>query len=172
MIDSLFLKNLQRNWVDWGVISLGISGFPGYGILGAHFVRHFADDELSRLDVTDPVLGEVAELSLFDGKQLEDARKNVARICDLRSIDVERAKRKWRAVALEELLSQVGGEPVYDLIALGEFWADWGSATDSPFVVQGVASNLTPEMYYMERSLDETLKQHREWLRGEFESLS
>ncbi len=172
MVDILFLKILQRNWVDWGVIFLGISGFPGYGILGAHFVRHFADDELSRLDVTDPVLGEVAELSLFDGKQLEDARKNVALICDLRSIDVERAKRKWRAVALEELLSQVGVDPVYDLITLGEFWANWGSATDYPCVVQGVGNNLTPEMYYMERNLDETLKRHREWLRLELENLS
>ncbi|MHA6823920.1 DUF2247 family protein [Ralstonia pseudosolanacearum] len=172
MIDHLFLKLLQWGQVDWGAIFVGVSGIPRGEILGAQFVRHFADDELSRLDVTDPVLGEVSELSLFDGEQLEDARKNVARICDTRSIDVERAKRKWRAVALEELLSQIGADPVYDLIALSEFWADWGSATDSPFVVQGVENNLTPDEYYTERNLEETLKRHREWLRVEFEKLS
>lgn len=172
MIDHLFLKLSQRGQVDWGVILVGVSGIPRGEVLGAQFVRRFADDELSQLDVTDPVLGEVSELSLFDGEQLEDARKNVARICDLRSIDVERAKRKWRAVALEDLLSKVGGDPVYDLIALGEFWADWGSATESPFVVQGVGNNLTPEEYYTERNLDETIKRHQDWLRGEFLELS
>ncbi|WP_247538247.1 DUF2247 family protein [Ralstonia pseudosolanacearum] len=172
MTDRLFLKLLEQGQVDWGVILWGISGIPGGEVLGAQFVRRFADEELSQADTSDPVLGEISELSLFNDAQLEDARRNVARICEMRNIDTDRAKRKWRAVALEELLSHLGADPVYDLIALGEFWADWGSATDSPYVAQGVGNKLTPEEYYTERNLDEALNRHREWLKAEIAHLS
>ncbi|MET3448157.1 DUF2247 family protein [Ralstonia sp. 1138] len=118
------------------------------------------------------MLGEIAELSLFNDAQLEDGRRNVARICEMRNIDMDSAKRKWRAVALEDLLSRLGADPVYDLIALGEFWTDWGSATDSPYVVQGVGNTLTSEEYYTEHNLDEALSRHREWLKAEIAHLS
>lgn len=172
MTDRLFLMLLERGQVDWGVIYWGISGIPRGGVLGAQFVRRFADAELSQIDAADPMLGEIAELSLFNDAQLEDGRRNVARICEMRNIDMDRAKRKWRAVALEDLLSRLGADPVYDLIALGEFWTDWGSATDSPYVVQGVGNTLTPEEYYTEHNLDEALSRHREWLKAEIAHLS
>ncbi|CBJ41192.1 conserved hypothethical protein (plasmid) [Ralstonia solanacearum CMR15] len=172
MIDRLFLKILQRNWVDWGVISLGISGLPENGILEAKFVRAFADQELSLMDSNDSLLGEVSELALFNGEKIDEAKRNVARLCEVPNVDLGKAKRKWRVVALDELLSQLGRDPVYDLISLGDFWESWSSATDFPCVVQGVGNNLTPEEYYTERNLEETLNRHREWLRVEFESLS
>ncbi|MDO3621701.1 DUF2247 family protein [Ralstonia pseudosolanacearum] len=172
MIDRLFLKLLERGQVDWGVILSGISGIPGGDVLGAELVRRFADEELSQMDTTDPILGEVSEVSLFNGAQLEDARKNVAHICEMRNIDLDRAKRKWRAVALEELLSHLGSDPVYDLIALSEFWTEWGSATDAPYVAQGVGNSLAPEDYYTKRNLDEAINRHREWLTAEIAYLS
>ncbi|XHO03219.1 hypothetical protein ACEQUB_00077 [Ralstonia syzygii] len=124
------------------------------------------------MDTTDPVLGEVLELSLFNGVQLDEARKNVARICEVRKIDMKKAKRKWRAVALEELLSRLGSDPVYDLISLGEFWTNWEGETDSPYVAQGVGNTLTPEEYYTERNLKEALNRHREWFLTEIANLS
>ncbi|QUP56463.1 DUF2247 family protein (plasmid) [Ralstonia syzygii] len=172
MINRLFLKLIERGLVDWGVILSGVSGIPLGGVLGAQFVRHFADEELSRMDTTDPVLGEVSELSLFNGVQLDEARKNMARLCEVRNIDMENAKRKWRAVALDELLGHLGSDAVYDLISLGEFWTNWGGETDSPYVAQEVGNTLTPEEYYTERNIKETINRHREWLQIEIANLS
>ncbi|CAJ0807550.1 hypothetical protein LMG19083_04579 [Ralstonia psammae] len=157
--------------VDWGVILSGISGIPGGEALDAQFVRRVADAELSQMDVADPMLAEVSELSLFNNEQMDQARENLSRLCEARDVDVERGKRKWRVVALEELLSQLGSDPVYDLISLGEFWADWGEATNSPYVAQGVENNLTPTEFYTESNLAETLSRHREWLRKEENNL-
>ncbi|CBJ35958.1 DUF2247 family protein [Ralstonia solanacearum] len=172
MIDRLFLRLFERGLVDWGVILSGVSGIPLGEVLGAQFVRRFADEELSQMDTTDPVLGEVSELSLFNGVQLDEARKNVARICEVRKIDMEKAKRKWRAVALEELLSHLESDPVYDLISLGEFWTNWGNETDSLYVAKGVENNLTPDEYYTECNLKEAINGHREWLQTEIGNLS
>ncbi|WP_247570079.1 DUF2247 family protein [Ralstonia pseudosolanacearum] len=135
-------------------------------------MRRFADAALSQIDIADPMLGKIAELALFNEAQLEDARRNVDRICEIRNIDMDRARRKWRAVALEELLSHLGANPIYDLIALGDFWTDWGSAPDSPYVAQGVRNTLTPDEYYTKLNLDEALRRHREWLKAEIAHLS
>lgn len=78
MINTQFFKLQRRDWADWGVILLAISGLPGCSILPDDLVRSFADKELEKVGGDEPGFGEIAELSLFGKEHLDDARKNVA----------------------------------------------------------------------------------------------
>ncbi|MDO3579466.1 DUF2247 family protein [Ralstonia pseudosolanacearum] len=94
------------------------------------------------MDSNDSSLGEVSELALFNGEQIDEARRKVTRLCEVRNVDLGKAQRKWRVAALEELLSQLGRDPVYDLISLGNFWESWGRKLNLPilFKVSGMVS--------------------------------
>lgn len=76
--------------------------------------------------------------------------------------------RKWRLVMLEDTLEHLPEDAIYGLIALSEFWQNFGFPADSPHVVQGRGANFVgPREYYGQKNFDQLLLCHRTWIEHE-----
>ena len=75
--------------------------------------------------------------------------------------------RKWRLVLLEQLLDNIPGDALYGLIALTEFWQNFGFPPDSPHEVQGRGNAISPSEYYQTDHLKHALSLHRAWIMRE-----
>ncbi|HET8730085.1 MAG TPA: DUF2247 family protein [Moraxellaceae bacterium] len=156
--------------IDWSVLQFGMSS-NRYGstiFVTPNDVSDYAMEEIGSLpeDLV-PICGELI------GAESADADKIIVALGVLsqrfgQSLDI--AKRKWRAVFLEALLEELGSDPVYDLLKMGEFWAEWGMG-DKPYVVQGVDNNIEPGDYYTESNLLMAMDAHNKWLDAEILSL-
>lgn len=111
----------------------------------------------------------VIKLSLPD--QNDERREDVARILQQLSKqerhDPELELRKWRFVLLERVLRDLPADPLCALIALSEFWLNFGGPRDSPHEVQGRGNTITPADYYTPQNLREILARHRQWIEKE-----
>jgi len=79
----------------------------------------------------------------FDAENWETVRaclKDLASVCPA---DPSYELRKWRVVLLEELLEKIPDDPLYGLIALTEFWQNFGFPPDAPHEVQGTIPKTT-----------------------------
>jgi Uncharacterized protein conserved in bacteria (DUF2247) len=80
--------------------------------------------------------------------------------------------RKWRLVLLEKVLEDMPSDALYGLLALTEFWQEFGFPSDSPHVVQGRGNALTPSEYFRPETLEHTLARHYAWIERERAALS
>ena len=79
--------------------------------------------------------------------------------------------RKWRVVLLEDVLANMPTDALHGLIALTEFWQDFGFPSDSPHEVQGKGNTITPGEYYQGENLRRLVDRHRQWIEQERASL-
>ena len=75
--------------------------------------------------------------------------------------------RKWRWVLLDEVLMNLPENPEDGLMALTEFWQEFGFPADSPHVVQGRGNAIGPSEYYTKWNLKESVNCHRAWMEKE-----
>ncbi len=101
----------------------------------------------------------------------EEIKDLLQRLSQLDGGDPQIELRKWRLVLLEEVLASMPKDALYGLIALTEFWQDFGFPSDSPHVVQGRGNNITPPEYYQEENLQRLVNCHRTWIENERASL-
>jgi hypothetical protein len=93
------------------------------------------------------------------------------RLSDLDGGDPALELRKWRLLLLEILLQDIPQDAVDGLIALTEFWANFGFPSGSPHEVQGRENSISPSEYYQPENLVRLLRRHREWIEGERQRL-
>jgi len=79
--------------------------------------------------------------------------------------------RKWRAIVLDDVLGQLQGGALYDLISLLEFWQEFGFPSDCPMVFQGIGNNIRPEEYYTDENLKKSIIANKNWLQKEMQEL-
>src|SRR5215475_1063475 len=115
----------------------------------------------------------IIELMTVDLGRLtrEEIRDMLESLSGLDGGDPAMELRKWRLVLLEQVLEGISNDPVYGLIALSEFWQEFGRPPDSPHEAQGVGNHITPSEYYRQENLDRLLARHREWIETEKKTL-
>ena len=68
---------------------------------------------------------------------------------------------------LMDLLEKLPESPLYGLLRLTEFWANFNYPDDSPHIIQGRGNNYTPEVYFTKGNYDVVLTRHRRWIEEE-----
>jgi hypothetical protein len=168
MIDELFNEINRRNLVDWGVVLLGVTGVPGVaGHLRSSAVAHFANSELEKMAIDDLSLDLIVELTMDSNCTSNELRESLENVCKTKNIDLERSKRKWRLVSLENILSNLEIDPVYGLIKISEFWMAWEWPSDRPISMRN-HGEISPEDYHSQANYEYVIENHREWLGPEF----
>jgi hypothetical protein len=168
MIDKLFTKLRTNNLIDWGVVFLGVVGVPGLAErLRPSFVKDFANDQLEKISIEDPLLDIVVDLATDSDRTSIELREALEKMCEVESIDMSRARRRWRAVSLEGILSDLDPNPVYGLIKLSEFWAAWGWPDDCPTSMRS-NNEISPQDYYLQSNYEHVIADHRSWIAKEF----
>lgn len=99
-----------------------------------------------------------------------------ARCCkkmsEFQNADMQRAREIWRAVARDELLTNLDPDPLYGLIKLSEFWASWEWPADAPLSMTPSAMALPEYQYHFASNYDHVVHEHKQWLKDKLAVLS
>jgi hypothetical protein len=164
-VKQLFVRIEKHNLIDWAVMFQGVKGVPSVleplTPLTATSMRAFINKELENMTVDDSVFEIVIEL---EDKELSsfDLCSKLQKICELRYLDTNLAKRIWRLVALEEMLENLESDPLQGLINLSYFWAAWEWPSDAPQAM----FNLSAHDYSIE-NYERIIDEHHQWLKSE-----
>lgn len=165
--------------VNWTTILVGWKGlgvFSPWAARTAEFPPLLSADELaayanerlaSSSDVAeDDLIVNLLSLDLHTESR-ETITEHLARLSDLCGGDSSRELRKWRVVLLEDLLEHIPSDPLYGLIALTEFWQNFGFPPDSPHEAQGKGNMVSPADYYQESNYQRLVSRHKAWIEQE-----
>jgi hypothetical protein len=161
-MNKLFNRILKHDLIDWAVIFQGVKGIPSHSeFLPLNSIRIFINKELENISIEDPIFELVIDLENNDLSYF-DACLKLQKICELRNLDTNLAKRIWRFVALEEVLENLEIDPLYGLINLSSFWATWEWPNDTPLSIL----NLSAKDYSFE-NYKFIINEHHQWLQSE-----
>ena len=181
---SSFQKLKTEFDTNWTTILVGWNGLGVFSpwpnrwvefppLLSADEIAGYADERLaSSSDVAEENL--IVNLLSLDlrAETRETIRNLLTRLSDVSAGDPVLELRKWRLILLEELLDNMPKDAVYGLMALSEFWQNFGFPPDSPHEVQGRGNSITPSEYYQAQNLHRLLGRHRAWVLEERAALN
>ncbi len=173
---SAFTKLKLQFDVNWTTILVGWEGlgvFSPWPSQAADFPPLLTVDEVTdyangRLALSTDAAEDDLILCLLSldlhTENRETIAKYIAKLSGLHASDRSRELRKWRVVLLEEEVSNIPTDPLYGLIALTEFWQNFGFPADSPHEVQGKGNTIDPNDYYEERNFQRLVARHKKWI--------
>ncbi|MFP4052995.1 MAG: DUF2247 family protein [Phycisphaerae bacterium] len=164
---------------NWTTVLVGWEGLGAFSpwpdrwiefppLILAEEVAAYADE---RLAVASAAVEQDLTVSLsmadLEDKTREEIRDQLVALSKLDGGEREIELRKWRLALLEQLLERVPQDPLQGLMALTEFWQQWGFPPDSPHEVQGRDNDIPTSEYYQEATLNRILARHRAWAEDE-----
>lgn len=172
MMQSIFDRISKHNLTDWAVVFQGVSGIPGHsGRLPPSCVENFANTELEKVAADDPLLDVIVSLGGDSDLPASELCPQLQKMCESKNLDMQRARRIWRAVALEEVLTTLDSDPLYGLIKLSEFWSSWGWPADAPPSMLSGANTLPTQDYHSASNYGRVIHENEQWLEDELAAL-
>ncbi|AZF03128.1 DUF2247 family protein [Pseudomonas sp. R5-89-07] len=173
MIQAVFERITKYGLTDWAVLLQGVCGVPSLlGRLPTSCVEDFASAELEKVAGNNPLVDVIVSLANDSDLPLSELCRQLKKMSDSQNAEMQRAKRIWRAVALEELLATLDSDPLYGLIKLSEFWSAWDWPVDAPSSMIPGATNLPQHQYHSASNYDHVVHEHEQWLKDELVALS
>lgn len=173
MIQAVFERITKYGLTDWAVLLQGVCGVPSLlGRLPTSCVEDFANAELEKVAGNNPLLDVIVSLANDSDLPLSELCPQLKKMSDFQNAEMQRAKRIWRAVALEELLATLDSDPLYGLIKLSEFWSGWDWPVDAPLSMIPGAMTLPQHQYHSESNYEHVVHEHEQWLKDELVALS
>jgi hypothetical protein len=173
MIQAVFERITKYGLTDWAVLLQGVCGVPSLlGRLPTSCVEDFANAELEKVAGNNPLLDVIVSLANDSDLPLSELCPQLKKMSDFQNAEMQRAKRIWRAVALEELLATLDSDPLYGLIKLSEFWSSWDWPVDAPLSMIPGAMTLPQHQYHSESNYKHVVHEHEQWLKDELVALS
>jgi hypothetical protein len=176
---SAFTKLKASFDINWTTILVGWNGLGVFSpwpdrwdefppLLSADELAAYADERLaSSSDVAEENL--ILQLTLLNLRTESRGTIRDLLMClsDLSGCDSSCEVRKWRVILLEDLLENIPSDPLHGLIALTEFWQNFGFPPDSPHEVQGKGNTVNPADYYQESNYQRAVSRHKAWIEQE-----
>jgi hypothetical protein len=176
---SSFARLKGQFVVNWTTVLVGWKGLGVFSpwparsadfppLLSADELAAYANDRLALSSdaAEDDLVVRLLSLDLHtEGR--ETITEHLARLSDLSGCDPSHELRKWQVVLLEDLLDHIPSDPLYGLIALTEFWQNFGFPADSPHEVQGKGNTISPDDYYQESNYRRLVSRHKAWIEQE-----
>lgn len=171
-MQAIFDRISKHGLTDWAVVLQGVSGIPGHSDrLPPSCVENFANAELEKVAGDDPLLDVIVGLADDSDLSASELCPQLQKMCESKSLDIQRAKRIWRAVALEDVLTNLDSDPLYGLIKLSGFWASWEWPADAPPSMLSGAKPLPEHDYHSASNYDHVIREHAQWLKDELAAL-
>ena len=172
-MQSIFDRIAKHGLTDWAVVLQGVSGIPSHsGRLPPSCVESFANTELEKVAADDPLLDVIVSLAGDSDLPTSELNPQLQKMCAYKNSDIQRAKRIWRAMALEEVLANLDSDPLYGLINLSVFWSSWDWPVDAPPSMLSGAKTLPEHDYHSASNYDHVIREHEEWLKDEIAVLT
>jgi len=168
-------RSFGANWttvlIGWNGLGM-LSPWPGRwtefpSLLSREEIVSYANERLERSSNSSTERDLVLRLLAADlpGETREEIKALLEPLSEASNGNPALELRKWRLVLLEQLLRDLPqGRPSSALVALTEFWQDFGFPGDSPHEVQGRDNTISPLDYYQQRTLDLALAKHLAWI--------
>lgn len=173
MIQAVFERIAKHGLTDWAVVLQGVCGVPSLlGRLPAFCVENFATAELEKVAGNNPLLDVIVSLANDSDLPVSELCPLLQKMSEFKNADMQRARKIWRAVALEELLTNLDPDPLYGLIKLSEFWSSWEWPADAPLSMTPGAMTLPEHQYHSASNYDHVVHEHEQWLKDELAVLS
>lgn len=171
MIQAVFERISKYGLIDWAVVFQGACGIPGlWGRLPALCVEKFAIAELEKVPESNPLLDVIVNLANDSDLPVSELFSQLQKIPEFHNADMQRARKIWRAVALEELLPSLSSDPLYGLMELSEFWSRWEWPADAPLSMSPGKAMLPAHQYYSAANYAHVFHEHAQWLKNELNS--
>jgi hypothetical protein len=168
---------IKKNYIDWPMIMLawhgnapcGLEGFSFMKALDNRIITNYAQECLNDMDNSHPVFEAVCELA--NGFYLVDdeVTRNLEKIAEHELFDFQIAKRKWRLINVELILTQVApdDEPIYSLPKLRRFWGKLNMPEGCVDLFDNVMSDMNSPGYFAVENYQRVLHLHKLWLEQE-----
>ena len=155
--------------ITWTAIKIGLYGYCNFASqLENQDVLNYALELLEKdINQNEDILA----LAICYEENSEEIRSIVYKLSQYEDIDYYFEVRKWRALYLKELLINLPKDFIDGLYELTDFWAMFNYPEDSPHIVQGKNSNISPQEYYSEENYANIVNNHKTWLKEEFKKL-
>lgn len=171
-MQTIFDRISTYGLADWAVVLQGIGGIPSHsGRLPASCIENFANVELEKAAGDDPLLDVIVSLADDSDLPASELCTQLQKMCESKNLDMQRARRIWRAVALEEVLTNLDSDPLYGLIKLSEFWSSWGWPADAPPSMLPGANTLPTQDYHSASNYGRVIHENEQWLKVELAAL-
>lgn len=172
MMQTIFDRIAKHGLTDWAVVLQGVSGIPSHlERLPPSCVEDFANAELEKVAGDDSLLDVIVSLADDSDLPASELCPQLQKMCESKNSDMQRAKRIWRAVALEEVLTNLDSNPLYGLIKLSGFWSSWEWPADAPPSMLPGAKPLPEHDYHSASNYDHVVREHEQWLKDELAAL-
>lgn len=157
-------------YVTWTSIKIGLEGYKNFPPqLSINDIDSYAT---SLLYQKDNLSIEVLDLTLANSMSYEEIIKVINKLASKENIDINFEMRKWRVLYIKEVLNQIQSlDYLYGLIALADAWSLFDYPDDSPYIIQGVANNISPEDYYSNETFKYMIEKHKKWVTKEIQYL-
>lgn len=166
------LKDFKDNYITitWTAIMLGYSGFCSFPkqLDNADIISYAIECMEKNSDEKREGIVLIASSS---SKDSEEIREWIQKMSAAENKDKCFEARKWRALALRQLLTNHYDDPVSGIVSLTDFWAMFDDPVDSPHMIWGVHNDISPEDYYTESMYMHLLLEHQAWLVKEMEAV-
>ena len=168
MMQSIFDRISKHGLTDWAVVFQGVIGIPSHsGRLPPSCVENFANTELEKVAADDPLLDVIVSLAGDSDLPASELCPHLKKMCEFKNSDMQRAKRIWRAAALEDVLANLDSDPLYGLIKLSGFWSSWDWPADAPPSMLPGAKTLPEHDYHSASNYDHVIRENEQWLKDE-----
>ena len=172
MMQAIFDRISKHGLTDWAVMLQGASGIAGYSDrLAPSSVESFANTELEKVAIDDPLLDVIVNLANDSDLPASELCPQLQKMCEAKNADMQRAQRIWRAVSLEEMLTNPESDPISGLMELSKFWSSWGWPSDAPPSMVPGAKTLPEHDYHSASNYDCVVREHHQWLKDELAAL-
>ncbi|MCS1350911.1 DUF2247 family protein [Mechercharimyces sp. CAU 1602] len=163
----MHLFNNEGIQVNWMTLLIGLKGLGNHNsLIEVKEVINFAVEWLGTV-LSDSLDENVIAIASAYESDREDIEKSLKRLSSTVDSTEEIECRKWRFVLLKRRLKYLSRDPLYGMIGLTEFWADFNYPDDSPHMVQGRNINMEPKEYYSQEFYEDVLAKHHSWLERE-----
>lgn len=172
MMKTIYERISKYGLVDWAVVRQGVVGIPSQlDRLPSSCVENYALLKLEEVSIDHPLLHLIANLSDSRNLSTSEIISQLEQICNVQSLNMERAMRIWRAVAVEEVIEDLDSSPVYGLIKISEFWSSWGWPSDVPSSINIHLNNLPEHDYHSDVNYKKVIREHVDWIKIEVTAL-
>ena len=161
-IDMITLEDFKNNnlKINWKVIDIGCLG-------SKIFKNELSYDDIINfsLEKFDEKNKLILRIISSDRDEYQEMAYLVQELANIEKSEYKLAFEKWKLVYVKKNFPKLNKNIIQGLIELNELWFRLDFPEDSPYTLQGVKNNISPQEYYTEENYIYLYNKHLNWIR-------
>jgi len=146
--------------INWKVIDIGCLG-------SKIFKNELSYDDIINfsLEKFDEKNKLILRIISSDRDEYQEMAYLVQELANIEKSEYKLAFEKWKLVYVKKNFPKLNKNIIQGLIELNELWFRLDFSEDSPYTLQGVKNNISPQEYYTEENYIYLYNKHLNWIR-------